>query len=200
VPHRRDAGRREAEGGRETKGGAAAPEGAKAAAKKPPPPPPPTDDLLDFTAPVVVDNPFGEGKVEVVSEDLDFTAATPAATVALEAPAEAPGARQPARSVRGKRRSRCPSRLVEGAWVQIILDDNEHHPAKLHYVSPMKSHFLFVDRKGHKVYECSRSMLARRLNNLEIAILDGEPDASLFDRIMESLFGKLGTAAPAATG
>ena len=181
-----------------TKAGAGTAEGAKAAAKKAPPPPPPTDDLLDFTAPVVVDNPFGEGKVEVVSEDLDFTAAAPAA-VSLEAPAEAPGA-APARAKRPRETTiSLPSRLVEGAWVQIILEDNEHHPAKLHYVSPMKSHFLFVDRKGHKVYECSRSMLARRLNSLEIAILDGEPDASLFDRIMESLFGKLGSAPPAQT-
>ncbi len=181
-----------------TKPGALTPEGAKAAAKKAPPPPP-ADDILDFTAPVVVDNPFGEGKIEVVSEDLDFTAAAPAA-VSLEAPAEAPGA-APARAKRPRETTiSLPSRLVEGAWVQIILEDNEQHPAKLHYVSPMKSHFLFVDRKGHKVYECSRSMLARRLNNLEIAILDGEPDASLFDRIMDSLFGKLGTAAPVATG
>jgi hypothetical protein len=39
-------------------------------------------------------------------------------------------------------------------------------------------------------------MLSRRLNNLEIVILDQEPDASLFDRIVESLFGKLGKAAP----
>jgi hypothetical protein len=61
----------------------------------------------------------------------------------------------------------------------------------------MKSHFLFTDRKGNKVYECSRSMLARRIENLEIVILEGEPDASLFDRIMTSLFGKLGQEAPA---
>ena len=183
-----------------TKAAAGAPETGKAAAKKAPPPPPPSaDDLLDFTAPVVVDNPFGEGKVEVVSEDLDFTATAPVA-VALATTAEPSGA-APARAKRPRETTiSLPSRLVEGAWVEIILEDNERHPAKLHYVSPMKSHFLFVDRKGHKVYECSRSMLARRLNNLEIAILDGEPDASLFDRIMESLFGKLGAAAPAATG
>ena len=67
----------------------------------------------------------------------------------------------------------------------------------LHYVSPMKSHFLFVDRRGNKVFECSRSVLKRRLDNFEIAILDEEPDTSLFDRILNSLFGKLGTPLPA---
>ncbi len=81
--------------------------------------------------------------------------------------------------------------------MEILGTDEEVQPAKLHYVSPMKSHFLFVDRKGNKVYECSRSMLARRIDNSEVRILEGEPDASLFDRIMGSLFGKLGTPAPA---
>jgi hypothetical protein len=61
----------------------------------------------------------------------------------------------------------------------------------------MKSHFLFVDRRGKKVYECSRSMLARRIKLGEVALLDGEPDASLFDRIVEGLFGKLKATAPA---
>lgn len=153
-------------------------------------PPPPLNDVLDFTAPVVVDNPFGEGTVEVVSQDLDFSAAE-APTVAA-APADgAPHPKRPRDTVP------LPHGMVEGAWVEIILEDGERHPARLHYVSPMKSHFLFVDRKGHKVFECSRSMLARRINDLEVTLLDAEPDASLFDRILASLFGKLGTAAPA---
>jgi hypothetical protein len=61
----------------------------------------------------------------------------------------------------------------------------------------MKSHFLFVDRKGTKVFECSRSMLARRMKLGEVGILDGEPDASFFDRIMDGIFGKLRAGAPA---
>ena len=40
-------------------------------------------------------------------------------------------------------------------------------------------------------------MLARRLKLGEVTLLDGEPDASLFDRIMDGLFGKLKAAAPA---
>ena len=170
------------------KGKAPADAGKKAA------PPPPTDDALDFTAPVVMANPFGDGEVEVVSEDLDFTAASPATV-------EAPAAESAGAGAKPKRARETtiplPARMVEGAWVHIMNENDEYQPGKLHYVSPMKSHFLFVDRKGHKVYECSRSMLSRRLNNLEIVILDQEPDASLFDRIVESLFGKLGKAAPA---
>jgi hypothetical protein len=107
------------------------------------------------------------------------------------------GAAAPAPRPRGtSARARPPSRF-RCAWSRAPGSRSwmtrPQASARLHYVSPMKSHFLFVDRKGNKVYECSRSMLARRLNNFEIAILEGEPDASLFDRIMEGLFGKLGT-------
>ncbi|HUQ29547.1 MAG TPA: DUF1631 family protein [Usitatibacter sp.] len=134
---------------------------------------------LDFSAPVEVINPFGQGKVSVSSEDLDFT---PADAVA------------PAPATRAKPREtiRLPSTMVGGAWVEILGDEgDQRHPARLHYVSPMRSHFLFVDRKGNKVYECSRSMLARRIRMGEITMLDGEPDASLFDRMMDGISGKL---------
>jgi exonuclease VII small subunit len=182
------------------KGKVAVTAGGEVARKPAPPPGERPEDLLDFTQPVVMDNPFGEGQVQVVSEDLDFTAAA-AAPAALEPAAPEAQASAPARPKRARETTiPLPARLVEGTWVEILDESDRKQAARLHYVSPMKSHFLFVDRKGNKVYECSRSMLARRLNNLEIAILDGEPDASLFDRIMESLFGKLGTAAPAPAG
>jgi hypothetical protein len=170
-------------------------------------------DDFDFTAPVEIVNPFGEGKVNVSSEDLDFTAHAEAAAAAA-APADgaaaapalephpekspAPGAK-PAKPDKPKRDTiRLPSAMIVGAWVEVLDADGETRtPARLHYVSPMKSHFLFVDRQGKKVYECSRSMLSRRLKLGEVNLLDGEPDASLFDRIMGGLFGKLRATAPA---
>jgi hypothetical protein len=85
-----------------------------------------------------------------------------------------------------------------GAWVEIVDPDNDtKQNARLHYVSPMKSHFLFVDRKGKKVFECSRSMLARRMKLGEVTMLEGEPDESLFDRVVSGIFGKLRQTAPA---
>ena len=155
----------------------------------------PAEDVLDFTAPVEVNNPFGQGKVAVSSEDLDFTPEPAAAMEAPVAAASAPAAAsaKPAgRPAKPRDTIRLPSAMVVGAWVDILGEDGAtRNPARLHYVSPMKSHFLFVDRKGTKVFECSRSMLARRIKLDEIGLLDGEPDASLFERIMEGLFGKL---------
>ena len=169
--------------------------GVKKAVPPPPPPAPTHADLLDFTAPLVVENPFGGGKVEVAASDLDFTAATPAAIGLAPSAQAAPAGSSPTRK-RQRETIPLPARLIVGTWVQIIGEDEQRHAAKLHFVSPMKSHFLFTDRKGNKVYECSRSMLARRFENLEIEILEGEPDGSLFDRIMTNLFGKLGKPAP----
>jgi len=179
--------------------------GKMPAAKMPAKPAPaPHADLLDFTAPVVVANPFGEGNVEVATDDLDFTASPPPAAgskPALEPTTSGPAsaATPSSRSKRAQTTIPLPARLVVGTWVEITNPDDSKQYGKLHFVSPMKSHFLFTDRKGNKVYECSRSMLARRFESLEILILEGEPDASLFDRIMTSLFGKLGQPAPAAS-
>ncbi|MGE5616217.1 MAG: DUF1631 family protein, partial [Bacillota bacterium] len=125
------------------------------------------------------------------------TAPAAETAVALEAPESKPAAGSaPQRPARGTAVP-LPVRMVEGAWVEIAMDDGEPKPARLYYVSPMRSHFLFVDRRGNKVYECSRTMLARRLEDGGISLLDAEPDGSLFDRIMQGLFGKLGASAPA---
>jgi hypothetical protein len=154
------------------------------------------EEELDFTAPVEVNNPFGAGKVAVSSDDLDFSATTTQAAVALATvPAEAA-----AKGAKEKKREtiRLPSAMLLGAWVEVLDADGEtRQAARLHYVSPMKSHFLFVDRRGRKVYECSRSMLARRVKLGEVVVLDGEPDSSLFDRIMDGIFGKLKAPVPA---
>jgi hypothetical protein len=158
---------------------AAAPAPAKPKAAAPAP-------ALDFIAKVTVDNPFGGGKVEVTDDDLDFTATI--APVAAPQPV-AGAAKRPSRPAQ---KVRLPATMEVGAWVAVEdAQSRNQRPARLHYVSPLKSHFLFVDRQGNKVFECSRSMLARRLAMREVVVLAGEPDSSLFDRIMEGIFGKL---------
>ena len=156
---------------------------------------PSPDEVIDLGKPLTMMNPFGGGEVEVSDDDLDFTAIpvpapAPAAPVTPAAPAE-PVLARTARPVKPSTQIRLPSAMVVGAWVTVTGSEGEERTARLHYVSPLKSHFLFVDRKGEKVYECSRSMLARRLALGEVALRDEEPDASLFDRILEGLFGKL---------
>ena len=66
-------------------------------------------------------------------------------------------------------------------------------PAKLSYVSPMKNRYLFLDRGGKTVLECSRAELARRMRVGDAAVMD---EAPLFDRIMGGLVSKMRAAPP----
>jgi hypothetical protein len=59
----------------------------------------------------------------------------------------------------------------------------------------MKTSYLFVDRNGKTVLECSRAELARRYRLKEVVDID---EAPLFDRIMTGLVGKMKSAPPAA--
>ncbi len=171
-------------------------------------------EFMDFTEAVIVNNPFGAGQVAVSSEDLDFTAAPAEGAMGVEGatlppppptPRPEPGGGGETVAGEGQQKPRpkpastvrLPTGMVMGAWVEIVAEDGvTRHATKLHYVSPMKSHFLFVDRKGHKVYECSRTKLARRIKLGEVTMLDREPDVSLFDRILAGLFGKLKAPLP----
>jgi hypothetical protein len=89
-----------------------------------------------------------------------------------------------------------PSKLKEGVWVGIRSQDPDEPrtPAKLLYVSPLKSRFMFSDRRGKTVLECTRSDLAKRFRLRDLVILSESPDASLFERIINGVLGKLGHA------
>jgi hypothetical protein len=136
---------------------------------------------LDFTDDLTVKNPFGGGEVQV--KQLDFTdlAATPAKARAVQKDAD------------------MTEHLVEGSWVEVKDKDTDDkitvRPARLSFVSPMRTSYLFVDRNGKTVLECSRAELARRYRLKEVVDMD---EAPLFDRIMTGLVGKMKTGAQPA--
>jgi hypothetical protein len=139
---------------------------------------------LDFTAPVTVKNPFGGGKVEV--EDLDFT---------VKAAAGPAGAKSEATV------AELPANLKVGTWVG-IRGKNDKEPrksAKLSFISPLKTRFLFVDKQGKTTLDCSRADLARRFHGGEVVFMDKVPEVPLFDRLTEGLVGKLGGSKPGKT-
>ena len=175
-----------------------------AAGAAPPPaaaPPQSEEEALDFTAEITVKNPFGGGDVQV--DELDFTEAPPALEAAapkVEPKAGKPGAK-PAKEAEKKpaKDLALPSKLKEGIWVGIRPEsqdpDAPRQPAKLLYMSPLKSRFLFCDRGGRKVLECGRAELAKRFKMREIVIMKGDPDASLFERILRGVMSSLGAEA-----
>jgi hypothetical protein len=154
-------------------------------------------DSLDFTAEITVKNPFGGGDVQV--EELDFT--EPAAALAPSDAASGPAAASAAPTGAGATKASAkdvelPRRLKEGVWVGIRAKNPEEprETAKLEYVSPLKTRYLFVDRQGKTVLECTRTDLSRRFRLRDLVILNEVPETSLFDRIMQGVVGKLGNA------
>jgi hypothetical protein len=128
----------------------------------------------DFSAPVKVNNPFGEGEVEV--NDLDFT-------VALRGPSDA------------KPPPALPPNLVIGCWVSVRLrgETEKHRIAKLNYISPLKTRFLFIDQQGKTALECTQAELVKLLETGDVTMTaEPKPAPPLFDRIAEGVVNKLG--------
>ena len=143
-------------------------------------------EALDFRAAITVNNPFGGGEVEV--DDLDFTT-KPTTDVK--------------RAAQGADNAGLPGNLKQGTWVKIRATGKKDsgQPAKLSYISPLKTRYLFVDRQGKTVLECSAAVLAKRFRDGEIVIEEPASEASLFDRTMGGVVGKLrGPAAPSSAG
>lgn len=169
---------------------------AKAAAAKE------EEEALDFTKPMQVK--IGNEVVQVdQADEMDFTAApapeaVAAARVALakaEGAAGSAGA-NPVVAREMPKEVKLPSALKEGVWVGLRGQnpDDPRQPARLLFVSPLKSRFLFVDKRGRTVLECTRADLARRFRSRELVILAESPDSSLFERIINGIMAKLGQA------
>ena len=122
-----------------------------------------------------MNNPFGEGEVEV--NDLDFT-------VELRGPSDAkPPPALP------------PSLVVIGCWVSIKLrgETEKHRIAKLNYISPLKTRFLFIDQQGKTALECTQAELVKMLEIGDVTMAaEPKPAPPLFDRIAEGVVNKLG--------
>ena len=91
-----------------------------------------------------------------------------------------------------------PAKLTVGTWVGIRDKDDKtaRKSAKLSFISPLKTRYLFVDKQGKTMLDCSRAELARRFQVGEIVIMDKVPDVPLFDRLTDGLVGKLGGTKP----
>jgi hypothetical protein len=134
-------------------------------------------DSLDFTKTLTIKNPFGGGQVHVKElETMDVRAAA------------TPRAKGEVNDVEFIKN------LNEGTWVEFreTASEDAHRQAKLSYISPLRSSFLFVDQLGKTVKECSRTELGRMVRLGMVVIVDVVADeAPLFDRMMAGVIGKL---------
>jgi hypothetical protein len=140
----------------------------------------PAQESPTFSA-VTVQNPFGEGEIEV--EEIDMS----------DIPALA-GAPETTSTAGGDEHSRMAASLKAGAWVEFRDSEDNRVQAKLSYISPLKGTYLFINRQGRKIAEYSLYQLARELRCGNAQVMDGVP---LIDRAMSSLVGVLRMTAPA---
>jgi hypothetical protein len=144
--------------------------------------PAPTDaqgvdsDSLDFTKVITIKNPFGGGRVHVKElETMDVRAAA------------TPRAKGEVNEVE------FINNLKEGMWVEFreTVAEDANQLAKLSYISPLRSSFLFVDQQGKTVKECTRTELGRLVRLGMVVVVVVEDEAPLFDRMMAGVIGKL---------
>jgi hypothetical protein len=141
------------------------------------------DASLDFTetanpqfCALVIQNPFGDGQIEV--EEIDLS----------ELPGHAGGNATAAGAGQGDEFQRLAAGMREDTWVEFRGERDKWVSARLCFISPVKGTYLFVDRQGRRTGEYSPHQLARELRSGRAAVLDNVP---LFDRAMTSLVGVL---------
>ncbi len=148
--------------------GAAQPAYVPAAAPRP----------VDFSAPITMRNPFGQGEVKVSGVEADTAE-------------EGQGA--------GRRRwdPSNPDNLKVGDWFAFKVPATEAgearppHPARLIFMTPRKTRYIFCDRGEKDYIECTRAEIARRLRAGEAELMEEEPEVPFFERILGSVMGNL---------
>jgi len=139
---------------------------------------------LDFTASITVKNPFGGGEVKV--EELDFAQAAPAG------------------HGKAAKNAALVDGLKQGDWVEFKVklkeDDEaeERRPARLIFITPRKTRYIFSDRGEKEYIECTRPEITRRFQAGEAVVMEEEPEVPFFERIMGGVMSKMrGTPAHA---
>ncbi len=135
---------------------------------------------LDPAAPITMRNPFGQGEVRVNGIESDTAG-------------EGQG---------GARRRWDPSNpdnLKVGDWLAFKAPAAEGEaagpplPARLIFMTPRKTRYIFCDRGEKDYIECTRAEIARRLRVGEAELMEEEPEVPFFERIMGGVMGKLKT-------
>ncbi len=139
--------------------------------------------------PLKIKNPFGDGDMEVEEIDLSDVPGALPSSLAAGARSERPlgGKDKYVDLVQG---------LKEGTWVEFLDEELDlRRPAKLSFISPLKGTYLFLNRQGAKVAECSLYQLTRDFRSGKVSLVEEVP---LFERAMSGLVGVLRKGSPGA--
>jgi Protein of unknown function (DUF1631) len=86
--------------------------------------------------------------------------------------------------------------LKVGTWIEFLDEQGAKERAKLSWISPISSKYLFVNRKGLKVADRTLAQLASDLAEARVTVLEEVP---LFDRALDAIVERLKTTHAAKT-
>jgi len=78
--------------------------------------------------------------------------------------------------------------LTEGTWVEISQENSQPLRCKLTTVTVPGHNYIFVNRRGMKVFEKTRMGIATLLKDNQLKIID---ESQVFDRALQSVIGNL---------
>lgn len=78
--------------------------------------------------------------------------------------------------------------LKVGTWIEFIEEEDHRERAKLSWISPISSKYLFVNRRGLKVCDKTVATLAGELRSGTAVVLEEVP---LFDRALDAIVARL---------
>jgi hypothetical protein len=80
--------------------------------------------------------------------------------------------------------------LAVGTWLQLTGESGRTEPAKVSWISPISSRFLFVNRRGARILVASAEELAAMA---KIGRVQLRPVGSAFDDALQQMMGRLQT-------
>jgi hypothetical protein len=78
--------------------------------------------------------------------------------------------------------------LTEGTWVEIKQASAEPMRCKLATITQPGHNYVFVNRRGMKVYETRRMGIAQLIDQNQLSVID---ESQVFDRALQSVIGNL---------
>ena len=140
-----------------------------------------------------------EAAIDAIERSLAKTSEPDASTASLPAPvvAAAPASPPVLEVVGGRDQLDFDPEVAErmralaiDTWVQLTGESGRSEPAKVSWISPISSRFLFVNRRGARVLVASAEELAAMEKQGRVHV---RPSGSAFDNALQQIVGKLQT-------
>jgi len=141
--------------------------------------------IADNAAPAAADAPGG-AEAQPQAQAPAAAAPSPVEEIVLSSGEPEPAAEEPL--AEDDEHLRIVRELKVGTWIEFVDANGGRERAKLSWISPISSKYLFVNRRGLKVCDKTVSALAVELRRGSAVVLEEVP---LFDRALDAIVARL---------